>query len=82
MSANILKRLGRRTNSMMVTVLFGLLSGRGCISMPFPPKMLSNSADSKTSSNLMVFEEPWNLTESDLHSFFSLLSRLEGDINR
>lgn len=50
--------------------------------MPFPPKMLSNSADSKTSSNLMVFEEPWNLTESDLHSFFSLLSRLEGDINR
>ena len=57
---------------MMVTVLLGLLSGVGWISVPFPEKIASNSDCSHTSSILMVLGDPWNLTLSDLHSFFSL----------
>lgn len=60
------------TNSIIVTVLLGLFCGVGCTRIPLPPKSISNSAGSRTSSNLMLFTEPWNLTDSDLHSFLSL----------
>lgn len=63
---------GKLTKWMMVTVLLGLLSGVGWISVPLPEKIASNSACSHTSSILMVLGDPWNLTLSDLHSFFNL----------
>ena len=56
----------------MVTVLLGLLLGVGWISVPFPEKIASNLDCSHTSSILIVLGDPWNLTLSDLHSFFSL----------
>lgn len=62
---------------MIVTVLLGLLSGRGWIRVPLPPKIDWNSSGSRTSSILIVLGAPWNFTESLLHSFFSL----QGTVN-
>ena len=56
----------------MVTVLLGLLSGRGWIKVPLPPKIDWNSSGSRTSSILIVLGAPWNFMASLLHSFFSL----------
>lgn len=63
---------GRHTKVMMVTVLLGLFVGVGWMSVPFPPKIVSNSDGSKTSSTLTDFDAPWNLHVSDLHSFLIL----------
>ena len=68
------KRLrgARRTYSMMVTVLLGLFVGVGWIRTPLPMKIVSNSGYSMISSIRMLFDEPWNLHFSLLHSFFRL----------
>jgi hypothetical protein len=59
---------------MIVTVDLGLFVGVGWTSVPTAPgrKMAAKSSASTTSSTFSVFGEPWNLTPSALHAFFSL----------
>ncbi len=61
---------------MMVTVLLGLFVGVGWTRTPLPMKIASNSGYSMISSIRMLFDEPWNLHFSLLHSFFRLRARV------